>query len=135
MFNIANVKLELFSDPDMCIFFEKGIRANFSYISNRYSRANNKNLKSYDPQQESKLIIYLDRNNLYGYAMSKFLPAGVFEGIYPKEFDLARFTCHYSKGCDLEIDLEYRKELQKLHNDYLLAPRKKEMKRVMLSEY
>ena len=40
------------------------------------SKANNKYLKSYDPKQESKSITYLDENNLYGYAMSKFLTSG-----------------------------------------------------------
>ena len=34
-----------------------------------------------------------------------------------------------SKGCVLEVDLEYSKELQELHNDYPLAPNKIEMKR------
>ena len=58
----------------MYIFFEKGTRGGISYISDRYSKANNKYLKPYDPKQESKHIIYLDGNNLYlyGYAMSKF---------------------------------------------------------------
>ena len=36
-------------------------------------KANNKYLKSYDPKQKLKPIIYLDANNLYGYAMSKFV--------------------------------------------------------------
>ena len=48
------------------IFFEKGMRDGVSYISNRCSKANNKYLKSYDSKQESKHIIYLDANNLYG---------------------------------------------------------------------
>ena len=46
-----------------------------SYISKKYSKTNNKYLKSYDSKQESKHI-YLDANKLYGYAMSKFLPKG-----------------------------------------------------------
>ena len=59
-FKLAKIELELISDRDMFIFFEKGIKGGISYISNRYSKANNKYLKSYDPKQESKNIIYLD---------------------------------------------------------------------------
>ena len=51
------------------------MRCGVFYISKRYSDANNKYLKSYDPKQESKHIIYLDANNFYGYAVSKLLPA------------------------------------------------------------
>ena len=74
MLNMTKVKLDLIPHPDMHIFVEKGPRRGVSYISNRYSKANNKYLKSCDPKQESKLIIYLDANNLYCYAISKFLP-------------------------------------------------------------
>ena len=63
----------------MYILFEKGTRGVISYIFNRYSKANNKYLKYYDPKQESKYIIYLDTNNLYDYAMSKFLPTSGFK--------------------------------------------------------
>ena len=48
----------------MYIFFEKGGIGRISYISNKYSKANNKYLKSHDPRQESKHIIYLDSINL-----------------------------------------------------------------------
>ena len=54
----------------MYIFFEKGTRGGISYISNRYRKANDNYLKSYDPRQESKHIIYLDKNNLYDYEIS-----------------------------------------------------------------
>ena len=43
---------------------------------------------SYDTRQESKYIIYLDANNLYGYVISNFFPASGFKLIDPKEFDL-----------------------------------------------
>ena len=42
-------------------------------------------IKSYDLKQESKPIIYLDSNNLYVYAVSKFLPIGWFKWIDPEE--------------------------------------------------
>ena len=54
---------------------------------NRYSRANNKYLKSYEPKQELKHIIYLDANNFYDYAMFRFLPTSGFKWIDPEKFD------------------------------------------------
>ena len=81
MLKMTKIELELIPDPDMYIFFEKGRRSGISYISNRYSKANNKYLKSYDQKQESKHIIYLGLNNIYGYAMSKFLPTSGFKWI------------------------------------------------------
>ena len=72
MLSMKKVKLELTSDEDMYLFFERGMRGRVSYISKRYSKASNKYLKSYEPKQESKSIIYLDTNNSYDYTMSNF---------------------------------------------------------------
>ena len=72
---------------------------------------------------------------MYGYVISKFLPISGFKWIDPKELDLNKYTSNSSKGCVLEVDLEYPKELQELHNDYPLTPDKIEIKREMLSEY
>ena len=69
----------------------------------------NKYLKSYDPKQESKHIIHLDANNLYSYAMSKFLSTRGFKWIDPKEFDLNKYTSNSSKVCVLDVDVEYPK--------------------------
>ena len=71
MLNITKVKLGHFSEAAMYLFFKKGMRSRVSYISKRYIKDNNKYLKSYDPKQESKNIIYFDANNLFGCAMSK----------------------------------------------------------------
>ena len=103
------------------------------YISNRYSKVNNKYLRSYDPKEESKHNIYLDTYNLYGYVMYKFLPTSVSKWTDPKEFDLNKYTSNRSKGCVLEVDLEYPKELRELHYDYPLASDKINIKREMLS--
>ena len=135
MLNMTKIKLELISDTDMYIFLEKGMRGGVFYISNRYSKANNKYLKSYDPKQESKFIIYLHANNLYGYAMPKFLPTGGFKWIVPKEFGQNKYTSNSLKVCVIKVDLEYPKELRELRNNYLLPPDKIEIKREMLSEY
>ena len=64
---MTKIKLEIILDPGMYIFFEKGTRGGMCYVGNRYSKVNNEYLKSHDPKQESKHIIYLDANNLYRY--------------------------------------------------------------------
>ena len=46
-----------------------------------------------------------------------------------------KYTSNSSKGCTLDVDLEYPKELQELHNDYPLVPDKTEIKREMLPDY
>ena len=63
----------------MFLFYEKGIGSKVSYISEKFSKSNNKYLKFYDLKQESKHIIYLDTNELYDYIMSKFLPTSGFK--------------------------------------------------------
>ena len=135
MLRITKIELELIPDPKVYMFSRKDTRCGISYTCNRYSKANNRYLKSYDSKQESKYIIYLDANNLYIYAMSKFLSTNGFKWTNPKESDVNKYTSNISKGCVLEIDLEYPKKLQELHNDYPLATDKIERKREMLSEY
>ena len=105
------------------------------YIYNRYSKANINYLKSYDPKEEPKHIIYLEANNLYGYAGPKFRPVSGFIYITLNGFDLNKYTSNSSQGCVLEFDLEYPKELHKIHNYYPLAPDKIEIKRKILSEF
>ena len=67
--------------------------------------------------------------------MPKFLPSGGFKWIDPKDLDLNKYTSNSSKGRVLQVDLEYPKELCKLHNDYPLASDKLNIKKEMLSEY
>ena len=100
--------------------FEKGIRGGISIIPNRYAKANNKYMgEKYDPQLPSKYIIYLDANNLYGWAMMKPLPVGGFDWMSEDEKQNWK-----NIPCILEVDLEYPKKLHYLHNDYPLAPEK-----------
>ena len=79
MLKITKIEVELFSDIDIHLLFEKGMRGGISYIAKRYSKANNKPMTDYDSREESIYIIYLEANNLYGWAMSQYLPYGGFK--------------------------------------------------------
>ena len=115
---ITDVELELLSDIDMLLMIEKGIRGGVSMISNRYGKANNKYMgESFNEKDPSKYIMYLDTNNLYGWAMSKPLPTHGFK--WMKVDELESWELY---PCILEVDLEYPKNLHDLHNDYPLAP-------------
>ena len=114
----SKINLELLTDPDKLLLFEKGIHGGVSMISNRYGKANNKYMeKKYDPMSPSKYLAYLDANNLYGWAMMKPLPVGDFKWMEEKELENWK-----NIPCILEVDLEYPKKLHDLHNDYPLAP-------------
>ena len=135
MLKMTETKLELMSDVDMFQFIEKGMRGGISYIANRYGKANNKYMKEYDEKASSKYIMYLDANNLYGWAMSQYLPTGGFKWLSEKEVNLSKFDDNSEKGLILEVDLEYPKELHDLHNDYPLAAEKIKVTENMLSPY
>ena len=54
---------------------EKQTRGGLCFVgSKRYVHANNKYLDNYDKSKPSNFIMYWDANNLYGWAMSQFLP-------------------------------------------------------------
>ena len=135
------VNLDLISDFNAQLFIEKGMRGGISTITHRHAVANNKYMKNYNPEVESSYLIYLDANNLYGWAMSQSLPVGDFKWIPsedfedPEDFILENYTNDTRKGVILEVDLEYPEELHDLHNDYPLAPEKILITDDMLSKY
>ena len=138
MLKMTNIQLELMTDIDMFQFIEKGMRGGISYIANRYGKANNKYMSKYDENKPSKYIMYLDANNLYGWAMSQYLPTGGFKWLTEKQINkinLAQYNEDSNKGLLIEVDLEYPKDLHDLHNDYPLAAERVCVNKDMLSEY
>ena len=136
MLKMTNIKLELMTDIDMFQFIEKGMHGGVSYIANQYGNANNKYMKEYDEKAPSKYIIYLDANNLHGWAMSQYLPTGNFKWMTDKEIskiDLGKYKADGKKGLILEVDLEYPQELHDIHNDYPVAPENVKVSNNMLS--
>ena len=77
-------------------------------------------MKSYNNNEESSYIQYLDANNLYGWAMSKKLPVNGFKwldnDVINEEF-IKNYDENDNKGYILEVDIKYPKRLHKLHSD------------------
>ena len=108
MLKMTNIKLELMKDIDMFQFIKKSIHGRVSYIANRYGNANNRYMKEYNEKTPSKYIMYLDATNLYGWAISQYLPTGNFKWMTDKEIskiDTGKHKADGKKGLILEVDL------------------------------
>ena len=120
----TNIELELLTDYDMLLMVEKGIRGGICHSIQRYAKANNKYMKSYNKDEESSYIQYLDTNNLYGWAMSKKLPTNGFKWLdtsgtsnkINEEF-IKNYNENDNKGYILKMDVKYPKRLYELHSD------------------
>ena len=90
----------------------------------------------YDPKKQSIFISHLDMNDLYGWAMSEYLPYQNFKWLKNVEkFDIMSINEKSPIGYLLEVDLEYSDKLHEIHNDYPLAPEKLAVSSDMLSKY
>ena len=59
MLKITKVKLELFTDIDMVLMTENGIRGGLTQVVEKYGVANDKYLPDYDKNQKSTYLQYL----------------------------------------------------------------------------
>ena len=118
----TNVNLELLTDVDMLLMIEAGIRGGMCQSVHSYAKANNKYMKNYDKRIESSYLIYLDANNLYGWALAKKLSVNGFKW----ENDLSTFNENFIKnynensdvGYFLKVDIEYPKQLWSIIKTY-----------------
>ena len=74
----------------MLLMTESGIRGGMCQSILRYAKANNKYMKNYNKSIKSSYLMYLDANDLYGWAMSKKLPVNGVKW----ENDLSRFNAN-----------------------------------------
>ena len=70
--------------------------------------------------------MYLDGNNLYGWAMSQRLLINGFKGVKRlSKFDevfIKNYDENSNKGCILEVDVDYPNNLFNLHSDLPFLP-------------
>ncbi|XP_015914701.2 uncharacterized protein [Parasteatoda tepidariorum] len=121
MLKKTKISIELLTDYDMILFIENGIRGGISQCSHRYGSANNKYMEAYDSSKPSNYLLYLDANNLYGWAMSQPLPLQDFKWVEPPT-DVLSISDDGPLGFIFEVDLDYPKDLHDQHSDLPLAP-------------
>ena len=114
----TGIRLELLTDPDMLLMFERGIRGGITQAVRKYASANNKYMgDKFNPNEDTIYLQYLDTNNLYGWAMSQLLPTGGFKWTDVNPNEISELTTRTDKGYILEVDVSYSCELCNQHND------------------
>ena len=133
IFKKTEVELALLTDIDMLLMVEEGIRGGICHVIHRYGLANNNYMQNYDKNKESSYIMYLNANNLYGWAMSQKLPVKHFRWKKNMLKFNEKFIKHYDeysdKGCILEINVEYPKRFPNLQNDVQFLPEEMKIKK------
>lgn len=119
----SKVELELITDIDILLFFERAIRGGLVQASVRKVEANNCFMKKYDSTEESVTIGYFDANGLYSFSMIHKLPHSEFEFIE----DITNFNIHdipenSDTGYLIECDISYPKEIHNKQNYYPMMP-------------
>ena len=130
----TQIKLQLLTNINMVAIAEKGIRGVICYTI--HIKENNKYRKNYDKSVVSLYLIYLDANNLYGWAMSKRSPVNSFEWMeqVPKSNkvdDHFRNNYHENndKGYILEVNVKYPKHLFNLYCELPFLSERKKIKK------
>ena len=138
MMKMTGCELTLLNDPAMFEIMNRNLRGGVSMIMKRHAQANNKYMgDAFDPNKSSSYIMYLDANNLYGWAMSESLPYDDFQWLSAEEcqaIDWRVQTEDQEYGYFVECDLVYPDELHDAHNDYPLAPERIVVEDHLLSE-
>ena len=109
---LTNIKLDFIKDKDLLLLLENNKRGGISNVmGDRFVESN-----------ENKQILYIDANNLYGWAMSQYLPTSEFEKLQlPEEYILEQIVedlrfipdnneFGYFKECYLECLVEIKEK-------------------------
>ena len=125
LYNEDDLNIEIINNMKIYDFFKKSIRGGLSVVSHRYCKSNHKYLPSslYNSNKEKNFIIYLDVNNLYGWAMCQYLPYGNFKwervNNEKKMLNIILNTPNKNKtGYYIECDLSYPIHIHDFFNDY-----------------
>ena len=79
------------------------MRGGGSYIANRYGKANNEYMEEYNDESPLKYIMYLDANNLYGWAMSQYFSTGNFRWMTDKKINKIDLGKYKTNGKEIDL--------------------------------
>ena len=107
------IRIELITDPTILDIIERSKRGGQTFVgSKRYVKANNKHLAGYGPATKSTYLLYLDANNLYGWAMIQPLPYKYIK--FNKKitiYEILETDDNADTGYILEVNISFPQEI------------------------
>ena len=119
----------------MHLFVEKSIRGGVCMVSKRFAKANNPQCPDYDSTKPNSWIMYLDADNIYGWAMMQPLPVRGFQWSNKVVDEVLATPDDAPEGYILEVDIEYPEHLHDAHSDNPLAPETMTVPEAWISDY
>ena len=130
---LTDIKLDFIKDEDLLLLLENNICGGISSVMG----------PRYIESDENTKHLYIDANNLYGWAMSQYLPTGEFEKLYfPEEYileqiveDLRFIPDNNPHGFFIECDFEYPAEIKEKTENFPLCPYQTKADSNLFSDY
>ena len=115
----TGINLQNIQDINLMNLLENNIRGGISSVmGDRYVKSD-----------ENKKILYIDANNLYGWAMSQSLPFDEIQFLSPNTFpsleEILNTPDDAETGYFLEVDLKYPNEIKQKTKNFPFAPQNK----------
>ena len=111
----TNVNLQTLQDKDMILLIENNIRGGISSVMG------DRCVKSDD----KKKVLYIDANNLYGWAMSEYLPFDEIKFVNVSIDEILNTPDDCEIGVFVEVDLKYPDEIEQKTKNFPFYPENK----------
>ena len=113
---LSGSPIEKLHDPAMVTMLEKNIRGGVSFVNNRHEKV---------IDDKNECMLYIDANNLYGWAQKMFLPTGNYKWVPSnkiKKLDWLAMKPDQLEGFIIEADLHFPKKIHRKLDNLPLAP-------------
>ena len=139
-FKMTGETIHLLQEAKMYNLFERGIRGGLTFINKHHAKHE---LVQVGDKTMKNIILYIDQNNLYGAAMSEFLPHSDFQflssqeiqTLFPDQTHIINLDTEGDEGYLFEVDLHYPPHIHQTTSDFPLAPESIKVTEDMLSQH
>ena len=139
-FKMTGETIHLLQEPFLYNLFERGIRGGLTFVNTHHAK---EEIVKVGTKDMKKILLYIDQNNLYGSAMSEYLPHSNFllltehdiQTQFPTQQHILNLNTEGDQGYYFEVDLHYPASIHQQTSDFPLAPESAEVTENMLSPF